>query len=1073
MFGNNPEVGYIAKPDLIAEYINDNNESKFGIIDYKSRLSGANQSLYQSYMYKRAFESLAIDYYEALEQGLTEEAEKLQPFSRFVSKNTTGEGSKYISNIDRIEGFDFRTGKIVRLNQEEMTDEKMMKYFESIQGKQQEFNEGYIQGWDELKRQMASEYGWNRRSESDRQKYMMGSSSDRVRQLGFTSAGDKGYNQALDFYRDQYNRDVENLQSAEGQLYKAERRVYGKKEGPYNPYGALQSSIYGLFDDNTYAAMKQLYAGTPMEQMLDEKIKARDDARFRLNNLLQTDVMSSATKEMNEIDRVIHGVKESNALSTYNSIKGVLNRAIGAREALKNDPKYFDKETNSWLHDIRESATWLQQRDKKGNLRFNSKGEALWVEDKNSGKKEIDQTKYNAEKARATNAMAQENAYEKGAAKIDALQSKIREILPTLIDDTIKDVETETNQLLGTKLTKDQKLESRISQRRKELQAQMIQYRTTASELREEALKSIDPIEKKELDRLAAKYEEEESRINGQLQGEEWAKERKRLRQQADLSDMYEQTAQKRSSEELQALLMGASAPRSTMRELQAINLGAKIYDTYQGLIKEGKEIPDWMRPYVTKNTGDVDVSAIKATLAATAAQEQDLARLGDAYRSYQAESQYRKDLFQYGRSRTKQDRNIFKNARLYNMQQYSYWHDKHESILANKSAEESRLASLQNQLKVTTNESERNEINNQIAETQNRINSLGKDAKVSADAMRDFGSGMGFVKTSVMKLSESLDYMARRLGMQLLRKMLREAWQSIKQFDQAMTEMQMVTLKSDEQIEKLGDSLIKTAKNLKTPIKSVTDAATALYRQGLDDAGVQSRLEEVLKFSTTSGVKTQDAIKLITVSLSSGMVESSKEAMDIISALGDSAATTANDITKGLQKSIYAASQVGVSYGELVSMLTALTANTQLGGNIAGTAMQTFMGRYAKVGKSDIMYDEDGNEISGSDLALIFKSMGIDVYKDGNLMPFTQAISKVSKQWNSLSDIKQNEFAHAFGGQRQYSNLNSLMAAFSELDENGVTAIDKYLKIIDGSVGATDAKFESYVDSLNASLTE
>ena len=87
--------------------------------------------------------------------------------------------------------------------------------------------------------------------------------------------------------------------------------------------------------------------------------------------------------------------------------------------------------------------------------------------------------------------------------------------------------------------------------------------------------------------------------------------------------------------------------------------------------------------------------------------------------------------------------------------------------------------------------------------------------------------------------------------------------------------------------------------------------------------------------------------------------------------------------------------------------------------------------------------------------------------------MPFTQAISKVSKQWNSLSDIKQNEFAHAFGGQRQYSNLNSLMAAFSELDENGVTAIDKYLQIIYCSAGATSAKFESYVDSLNASLTE
>lgn len=334
------------------------------------------------------------------------------------------------------------------------------------------------------------------------------------------------------------------------------------------------------------------------------------------------------------------------------------------------------------------------------------------------------------------------------------------------------------------------------------------------------------------------------------------------------------------------------------------------------------------------------------------------------------------------------------------------------------------------------------------------------------------FNHSFNLLKSIGSVISQTVGMIAKRLGTRIWRKAMQEAIQFTKQFNQAMTEIQMVTLKTDEQIGGLGDKLIDTAVKLKAPIKDVTSAATALYRQGLDDTQVEERLNEVIKFSTTAGVKAADAVKLITVAMNSGMVDSAKQAMDVISALGDSAATTAAEITKGLQKSIYAASEVGVSFNELVSMLTAMTANTQLGGNVAGTAMQTFMGRYAKVGSKELMYDENGNEISGSDLTNIFKQLGVDIYKGGERLPFMKALSAVAEQWDDLSPARKGQFAYAFGGQRQYSNINALMSAMAERDENGVTAIDKYLKLSENSEGMTDEKYSYYLDSLNASLT-
>lgn len=365
----------------------------------------------------------------------------------------------------------------------------------------------------------------------------------------------------------------------------------------------------------------------------------------------------------------------------------------------------------------------------------------------------------------------------------------------------------------------------------------------------------------------------------------------------------------------------------------------------------------------------------------------------------------------------------------------------------------------------------ERTGIENELAAATEKYNALTEAIGKSKEEQEEFGSSGQKVAAALTVIGGAITKVAKQFGVRIFRKAMQEAMNFVKSYDAAMTEIQMVTLKTDAQISNIGKGLIDSAVQLKAPIADVTAAATALYRQGLGDEEVQTRLQDVIKFSTTAGVKAADAVKLITVSLNSGLVSSSREAMDVISALGDSAATTAAEITKGLQKSVYAAKDVGVTYNELVSMLTAITAGTQLGGNIAGTAMQTFMSRFSKIGTNELVYDENGNQMSGSALASVLQSVGIKTYEGGERRRFTDVLSELAGQWGDLSDARKSQISYAFGGTRQYSNLNALLTAFGEVDENGQTAIEKYLGIAKDSEGMTDAKYQSYTESLAASI--
>lgn len=170
------------------------------------------------------------------------------------------------------------------------------------------------------------------------------------------------------------------------------------------------------------------------------------------------------------------------------------------------------------------------------------------------------------------------------------------------------------------------------------------------------------------------------------------------------------------------------------------------------------------------------------------------------------------------------------------------------------------------------------------------------------------------------------------------------------------------------------------------------------------------------------------------------------------------------------MQKSAASAKQAGVSYEQLVTMLTIITSKTQLGGNQAGTALQTLMYRLYRVNEGEDFYDENGNRIAANQASKALDQLGVSIYDDnGQPRGAYDIMVDIAKNWDSADNISQEMVLNALGAGRQRSNIATLIQGMAE--DNG-ELLDKYMNLASGSEGITDEKYLAYLDSLNAALT-
>jgi hypothetical protein len=84
-------------------------------------------------------------------------------------------------------------------------------------------------------------------------------------------------------------------------------------------------------------------------------------------------------------------------------------------------------------------------------------------------------------------------------------------------------------------------------------------------------------------------------------------------------------------------------------------------------------------------------------------------------------------------------------------------------------------------------------------------------------------------------------------------------------EFSADMTEIQAITMKSDDEMADVRNNTLNDAVKYRTSVSNVSSVRKDLYRQGLSDAEVDERSGSILKFAKVTAIKTQDATKIIT----------------------------------------------------------------------------------------------------------------------------------------------------------------------------------------------------------------
>ena len=346
-------------------------------------------------------------------------------------------------------------------------------------------------------------------------------------------------------------------------------------------------------------------------------------------------------------------------------------------------------------------------------------------------------------------------------------------------------------------------------------------------------------------------------------------------------------------------------------------------------------------------------------------------------------------------------------------------------------------------------------------------FNTMAQDADKAAQSL----TGLTGVAEGVHNVFSRLSSM---FGRRIFMRLLSEVTTFMKQYDQAMTNIQMITLKTNDEMESVGDNNFDIAKRLKTDAVTVAQVKGGLYRQGLNDEEVEERTEQVIKFAKVAGIKTETASKIMTTALKNGLVQSAQEAMDVLAALGDSAATTADQIQQALQKVAATAHNTGTEYNELTALLTVALDKTQLSGNVVGTAMNTIMTRMRRVNESNYVKASNGEITTINDVDRALSRVGVHIMDESGKMKDTlQVLQELAHVWETIdSDMTKQNIVYAMAG-RGAAATNTFYSIMEGLGENGGEEFDKALETANSAAGTVDEKYTAYLDSYTASLQE
>lgn len=317
--------------------------------------------------------------------------------------------------------------------------------------------------------------------------------------------------------------------------------------------------------------------------------------------------------------------------------------------------------------------------------------------------------------------------------------------------------------------------------------------------------------------------------------------------------------------------------------------------------------------------------------------------------------------------------------------------------------------------------------------------------------------------------------FTATRLVMGAYRTMKQMVRETIAVND-AMTQLQIVTKASNQEMASYSQTAFDTAKRLGTSVTDVISATTTYARLGYNaqDSSVLAELTTMLQsVGDIDASSAQSAVTAIVKAFDDIDVTNISSAMDKLVAVGNGAPISVSELAEGLNNASSALSAAGNSFDESVALLTSANTTIQDAAK-SSTGLRTIA---ARIRNTKTELDELGESVTEAEYNNIVETLTNITLADGSKVKVSlkdangelrstyDIIKDIASVWKYMGANEQAALAETLAGTRQQNIFYSLVENFNEASNA--------MALMSGSMGAMQSAYDVFLTSTTAHIDQ
>ena len=281
----------------------------------------------------------------------------------------------------------------------------------------------------------------------------------------------------------------------------------------------------------------------------------------------------------------------------------------------------------------------------------------------------------------------------------------------------------------------------------------------------------------------------------------------------------------------------------------------------------------------------------------------------------------------------------------------------------------------------------------------------------------------------------QSLKFTVAQQAIQGLQNSLRESYEWVVDLDSQLTQIQIVSGKTAQEMEAVSAQIVERSRALRVAAQDYAEASQIYYQQGLQDAEVQRRADITIKAANAANENVKAMSDMLTAVWNTYNMtgDQLENAASVGAKLGAETAIEFRDIAEAMQISATAASQMGVSYNSLASIIATVGSTTRQSASVIGNAYKTIFNNFQR-----LKVDGENGEVTLKAASQQLQALGINLLDaSGQVKELDEVIMQAGQNWKNYSQNEQLAIAQLVGGTRQFGQFLALMNNFDTYLEN------------------------------------